>query len=85
MKREIVDLLRGAEPTLATVADRLAMGVRTLQLHLKEGQLSYQQLLDDVRRELAERHLREPHLSTTDISFLLGYSEPSVFVRSFKR
>ncbi|MCC3155679.1 AraC family transcriptional regulator [Hymenobacter sp. 15J16-1T3B] len=85
VKREIVRLLKGAEPTLAAVADALAMGVRTLQLHLREAGLSYQQLLDEVRRELAERHLRAPHLSTTDVAFLLGYSEPSVFVRSFKR
>ena len=85
VKREIVRLLKGAEPTLAAVADALAMGVRTLQLHLREAGLSYQQLLDEVRRELAERHLRAPDLSTTDIAFLLGYSEPSVFVRSFKR
>jgi AraC-like DNA-binding protein len=85
VKREIVRLLKGAEPTLAAVADALTMGVRTLQLHLREAGLSYQQLLDEVRRELAERHLRAPDLSTTDIAFLLGYSEPSVFVRSFKR
>jgi AraC-like DNA-binding protein len=85
VKSEILRLLKGAEPTLAAVADGLAMGVRTLQLHLKEARLSYQQLLDEVRQELAERHLRDPYLSTADIAFLLGYSEPSVFVRSFKR
>jgi AraC-like DNA-binding protein len=85
VKTELVDLLKGEEPTLPTVADRLAMGVRTLQLHLKAEGVSYQQLLDEVRRELAVRHLREPHLSTTDIAYLLGFAEPSVFVRSFKR
>lgn len=85
VKTEIIALLKGEEPTLATVADRLAMGVRTLQLHLKDEGVTYQQLLDDVRRDLAVRHLREPHLSTTDIAYLLGFSEPSVFFRSFKR
>ncbi|GGF15959.1 hypothetical protein GCM10011383_29130 [Hymenobacter cavernae] len=38
-----------------------------------------------MRQELAQRHLRDPFLSTTDIAFLLGYFELSVFVRSFKR
>lgn len=85
VKTELVRRLRGEEPTLAGVADHLAMGVRTLQLHLREEGLSYQQLLDEVRRELAVRHLREPHLSTTDIAYLLGFAEPSVFFRSFKR
>ena len=67
------------------MADHLHLGVRTLQLRLKETGHTYQQLLDGVRHDLAQSHLREPHLSTTDIAFLLGYSEPSVFVRSFKK
>jgi len=85
VKQEIVLLLKGEEPTLTTVADQLAMGVRTLQLHLKEEGATYQQLLDEVRRDLAIKHLREPNLSTTDIAYLLGFSEPSVFFRSFKK
>ncbi len=85
VQREIVALLKGEEPTLATVADRLSMGVRTLQLHLKEEGTTYQQLLDDIRKLLAVQHLKEPHLSTTDIAYLLGFAEPSVFFRSFKK
>ena len=85
VKREIVTLLKGEEPALATVADRLAMGVRTLQLHLKEEGTTYQQLLDEVRQSLAVQHLREAYLSTNDIAYLLGFAEPSVFFRSFKK
>lgn len=85
VKAEILRLLKGEEPTLAVVADSLAMGVRTLQNHLKEEGVTYQQLLDEVRRNLAVRHLRDPYLSTSDIAYLLGYSEPSVFYRSFKK
>ncbi|MFD1469036.1 AraC family transcriptional regulator [Hymenobacter caeli] len=85
VRGEIVRQLKGEAPTLAAVADRLCLGVRTLQLKLKEAGHTYQQLLDHVRRDLAQSHLRESELSTTDISFLLGYSEPSVFARSFKK
>ncbi|MDQ2772426.1 MAG: AraC family transcriptional regulator, partial [Bacteroidota bacterium] len=85
VRGEILRLLKGEAPTLAVVADCLHLGVRTLQLKLKETGHSYQQLLDAVRRDLAQSHLREPHLSITDIAFLLGYSEPSVFVRSFRK
>ncbi|RCR70897.1 AraC family transcriptional regulator [Larkinella punicea] len=85
VKQEIFALLKGEEPALAAVADGLAMGVRTLQLHLKEEGATYQQLLDEVRHDLAVRHLREPHFSTTDIAYLLGFSEPSVFYRTFKK
>ena len=67
------------------MAAQLCLGVRTLQLKLKEAGHTYQQLLDAVRSDLAQRHLRESHHSITDVAFLLGYSEPSVFVRSFKK
>jgi AraC-like DNA-binding protein len=85
VRTEIVTLMKGEEPTLATVADRLSMGVRTLQLHLKEEGTTYQLLLDGIRKDLALKHLRERHLSTTDIAYLLGFAEPSVFFRSFKK
>jgi len=85
VRTEILVLMKGEEPTLAAVADRLAMGIRTLQLHLKSEQTSYQQILDRVRRDMAIKHLREPHFSTTDIAYLLGFAEPSVFFRSFRK
>ena len=85
VRREIVHQLKGEVPTLATVADRLNLGVRTLQGKLQAANYTYQHLLDTVRCDLARRHLREPHLSITDIAFLLGYAEPSVFVRAFKK
>ena len=85
VRAEIVRQLKGQVPTLSTVAAQLCLGVRTLQLKLKEAGHTYQQQLDAVRSDLAQRHLRESHLSITDVAFLLGYSEPSVFVRSFKK
>jgi AraC-like DNA-binding protein len=39
---------------------------------------------EDVRRELAQRYLADG-LSIAEISFLLGFSEPSAFFRAFKR
>lgn len=85
VRTEIVALMKGEEPTLTAIADRLNMGVRTLQGHLNHEGTTYQQLLDDIRKNLAVSHLREPNLSTTDIAYLLGYAEPSVFFRSFKK
>ncbi|MBC7572338.1 MAG: AraC family transcriptional regulator [Spirosoma sp.] len=85
VRGEMVQLMKGEEPTLTAVADRLNLGVRTLQLHLRDENTTYQQLLDNVRKTLAEQHLREPYLSTTDIAYLLGFAEPSVFFRSFKK
>ena len=43
------------------------------------------QLVDGVRKEMAERYLEDASLSLTDIAFLLGYSEQSAFARAYKR
>lgn len=85
IKQEILHDLKGEEPTLSNIAKNLGIGIRTIQMKLKEEGVTFQQLLDDIRKNLATKHLREAQLSTTDIAYLLGYSEPSVFFRSFKK
>jgi AraC-like DNA-binding protein len=42
-------------------------------------------LLDKIRRELAIQHLSRGDMQLTQLAYLLGYSELSVFSRSFKR
>ncbi|MEO8877467.1 MAG: AraC family transcriptional regulator, partial [Polyangiaceae bacterium] len=44
----------------------------------------FQTLRDETRRTLADRYLGEG-LSLSEISFLLGFSEPSAFFRAFKK
>jgi AraC-like DNA-binding protein len=85
VRQAIIEGLKGEEPKLSTIARELAMSERSIQMKLKEEGLTYQQLLDEVRKEIALSHLREPHLSTTDIAYLLGFSELSVFSRAFKK
>lgn len=77
--------LSHGEPDRAALASQLHLSERTLQRRLAEEGSSYQQLLNDTRRQLAERHLRDRQLAATDIALLLGYSEPSVFFRAFRQ
>ncbi|MCX2739635.1 AraC family transcriptional regulator [Pontibacter anaerobius] len=85
VQREIANLLKGEEPGLNTVARSLAMSMRSLQGKLKEEGTTYQALLDEVRKQIAVKHLQDNQSTITDIAYLLGYSEPSVFSRSFKK
>lgn len=72
-------------PTLEQIAPRLHMSPRTLHRRLDEEGTSFRQVLAEVRRELAARHLSERQLAIGEIAFLLGFSEPSAFHRAFKR
>lgn len=77
--------LRHGEPSAAHVARRLKMSVRTLNRALVAEGTSYRRVLEQLRRELALRHLADVRLSVTEIAFLLGFSELSAFHRAFRR
>ena len=58
--------------------------LRYLQRRLAEHGTSLRALIDDVRHELALRHLAA-ELSIAEVSWLLGFSQPSAFHRAFRR
>jgi len=76
--------LGGGDYSFAAVAKALHMPARTLQRRLAEEGLSYAVLLEELRRERAADFLQR-RVSIAEVSFLLGYSDPSVFHRAFKR
>ncbi len=67
------------------VAEAFRMSPRTLVRRLQEEGLTYQQLVDDVREELARLYVTETDLSFAEISHRLGFAEPRSFFRSFRR
>ena len=71
--------------TKEEAARKLGVSARTLSRRLGAEGLSFRELLTQVREQLACSWLREPQLSIHEVAFLLGYSEPSTFHRSFRR
>ena len=58
--------------------------LRTLQRQLHQAGTTYQQILDDLRQELAEHYLLNSALPIQDIAQYLGFTEPRSFHRTFK-
>jgi AraC-like DNA-binding protein len=85
VRAKLIDLLSAGNVTQQDVADSLHMSLRTLQRKLNDEKTSYKDLLDETRRELANQYLRESYLSVSEVTYLLGFSEPSNFARAFKR
>ncbi|MHA6493791.1 AraC family transcriptional regulator GliR [Pseudomonas borbori] len=77
-------LLKDGLPRKERVAEKFNMTVRTLQRHLQQAGTSYQQILDELRQELAEHCLLRSELAIQDIASYLGFTEPRSFHRSFK-
>jgi len=85
VERIVADLLSTGDCTLERVAEFFGVTARTLQNWLKQEDCTFHGILEDVRRKLAIQYLETGGMRLTDISLLLGYSESSVFTRSFKR
>ena len=58
---------------------------RTLQRRLSERGYSFQTLVDESRRQLAEQLLQQTDYSLAEVAFMTGFSEQSAFTRAFKR
>lgn len=61
------------------------MGVRYLQLKLKAEGTTFHEIRESFLKEMALGYLRDGTLGLKEISFLLGFSEPSAFHRAFVR
>jgi len=71
-------------PDFDSVASELCMTSQTLRRKLKAEGSSYQQIKDLVRRDLAIYHLTQHALAISEISRLVGFTEPGAFIRAFK-
>jgi AraC-like DNA-binding protein len=85
VKAQIIQQLASGNITDATIANELFMSVRTLQRHLKAEKTTFKSLLNEVRSDLAQKYLSDSFFSIGEITFMLGYREPSSFNRAFKR
>jgi AraC-like DNA-binding protein len=84
--REILERqLHGDVPDIETVSRALFLSARTLQRRLADEGVRFSTLLDEVRLEMAQRYLSAGRATLTEIAYLLGFSEPNSFFRSFKR
>ncbi len=83
-RRSLVPLIREGRTTLAELARLHHTSPRSLQRRLADQGTTFQALLDETRRHLAEAHLKEGRLDLAEIALLLGYSEQSAFTRAFR-
>lgn len=76
-------LLAGRRPGLAHVARELRLSSRTLQRRLAEDGATFQQLMQEARRELARHYLLHSSLELNETAYLLGYEDAHSFFRAF--
>ena len=78
-----IDLQDGM-PSFAAIAGMLYMSESSLRRRLLAEETSYQAIKDEVRCQVAIDKLLNEDARVADLAELLGFTEPSSFVRSFK-
>jgi AraC-like DNA-binding protein len=76
---------QGTYPGVNAMARKLNISPRTLLRKLRQEGATYQVLLDDARKEVAEWYLVRTREPIEAIAERLGYADPSNFSRSFRR
>ena len=79
----LIPLLHTGELAMDSVARNLGLSRQTLYRRLKAEGVSFDQVLDALRRQMAETYLEK--LSVNETAYLVGFSETSAFSRAFKR
>jgi AraC-like DNA-binding protein len=85
LQAAIVSAMHRGDPSIGRVASRLALTPRTLQRRLDEEGLTFQQLVEQLRRDMAFQYLAGTQLSLSEISALLAYTDTTTFGRAFRR
>lgn len=86
--RSVVEAIKATTGTgvvIGEVASVLNTSVRTLQRRLEQNNMTFRQLRDLARFELAAALLTDTNTSISEISRRLGYEEPGSFTVAFKR
>lgn len=81
----IEDRLSNGPPLIQDIARAVRTSARTLQRRLAEDGLTFQELLDEVRRDVSIRHVESGQLPLSEIAQMVGYAQQSAFFRSFRR
>lgn len=83
VRRSIYLLLPMGRANIGQIARAMGVNVRTLQRRLDSEGETFIGLINEVRKELAQRYIANPKYPLGRIADLLGYSNHSAFTRWF--
>lgn len=85
VRKLLLEMLPSGNSDATRVAARLGMSRRTLTRHLEREGVTYKELLEKARHQMALQYLEKSNLDPQQIAFILGYSVTAAFSRAFAR
>lgn len=81
----LIPVLHKGDIGMEEIARDLGFSRPTLYRRLREEGVTYDALVDDLRRRMAVSYLDGGKTSVSETAYLVGFSDPSSFSRAFKR
>ena len=85
VENAIAPLLPHGKATASDVARQLGLSQRTFARRLSTEGLTFSELLESLRSDLASRYLLEGDMGVSEVAWLLGYREVGSFSHAFRR
>jgi AraC-like DNA-binding protein len=85
VRQRLAATMEGGAASMSDVARSLGTSPRSLHRRLSDEGTSFNDLLDQVRRQFAEQYLARPRLAVSEIAYLIGFNDPSAFFKAFRR
>ena len=85
VERMLMPILHTGEASIDAIARKMGRSRKTLYRKLKAEGVTFEQVLDELRRQLAIHYLRGRKVSINETAYLVGFSDPAGFSRAFKR
>jgi AraC-like DNA-binding protein len=78
-------MLKDGTANAARIAQSLQMSDRTLRRRLREEGTTFDELVDELRRAMAQHCLDHTDMILEEVALMAGYSEAGAFRRAFRR
>ncbi len=85
LEAELRAVLHTGNVSIAQIARRMAMSRQTLYRRLKAEGVTYEQVLEALRCEVATSALRDGAVPVREAAMRAGFADPAAFSRAFKR
>ena len=81
----LMPILHTGEASMDVIAGKMGVSRPTLFRRLKAEGVTFEKVLDELRRRLALHYLGGKKVSVNETAYLVGFSDPAAFSRAFKR
>jgi len=84
VRQAVINDLPSGKPSAADVARTLAISSRTLQRKLQQEGTSFEDVIEGVRKKLAQNYVQSGEYDLLEVAYLMGFSTLPAFSRAYK-